>query len=361
MFSSSKKLYLFSTIMALIVTSLTVVTPLAYAERVEGQIVNVAVAGAPTTGQSTDQNSQSSQNSNGSTAEAQNFDANGSINAITFITKFLSYDLQGVWSMHVRDGNIVQFEANMAAVPSAKQLGKSHTHQLLNYQPAQIGIRDSNNNFFTNGTIDIGTNEKVTWQSVPVVISIIDGASIIISIDDQLAGHHFAGQPIIGTVDSIINCSQTPGASMSIESVCQDNEQGVGTGGQEQNDNSNGAAASDNTSNNNNSNNSNNNNSNGNSGGQQFTVTLDSDTYGQNEIPQITGTIESGAVSGTVAQVDVSDSSGKVVYNTVAGVSADGSFFTTLKNFSPGQYNVVVTYHGNTGSASFQVVKSGGT
>jgi hypothetical protein len=98
--------------------------------------------------------------------------------------------------------------------------------------------------------------------------------------------------------------------------------------------------------------------SNGGSSGSQFTVTIDSDTFGPNEIPGVSGKVNDGA-AGTVAQVDVLDSSGKVVYNTVAGVSSDGSFFTNLKEFSPGQYNVVVTYHDKTGTANFEVVETG--
>jgi hypothetical protein len=341
MSASDKVLYLLT--IGLIVASSGIVMPLAFAKPVSDQNTSVAI-GTSVTNPSTDEgngtSSSSLQNSEAPTADAQSFDANGTINAVTFITKFLKYDLQGVWSMHVRDGNVVQFEGSMAAIPSSQELGKSHTHQLLNFEPGEIGIRDSDNNFFTNGTIDVGTNNSVTWTGVPVVISIRDGSSIIIAIDDESAGHHFAGQPIVGTVESIINCSSTPGPAMSIESVCQATETDTGT-----EEGGNGSVGGSE-------------NSGGGGSEQIITVTIDSDRFGPNEIPQVTGKVND-PVSGTVAQVDVSDSSGKVVYNTVAGVSSDGSFFTTLKNFSPGQYTVVVTYHGNTGTASFEVVETG--
>ncbi|HVX01881.1 MAG TPA: hypothetical protein VHA09_01885 [Nitrososphaera sp.] len=348
MSASGKRLYLLT--VCLIMSSLgTAVPPLAFATEPAGgdrDVMSIALdANAPSdTGQQTDEDDGESssmfQNPKPASADAQNFDANGTINAISFITKSLKYDLQGVWSMHVRDGNAVQFEATMAAIPSSQELGKPHTHQLLNYQPSEIGLRDSDNNFFTNGTIDVGTNNSVTWTGVPVVISITNGSSILIALDDEQAGHHFAGQPIVGTVESVIDCSQVPGAAMSIESVCQPEETGAETEGEGGENNSGTEDAG------------------GSINNGSITVVADSDTYGPNEIPQISGNVNGDAVSGTVAQVDVSDSSDTVVYNTVAGVAADGSFSTGLKNFDPGQYTVVVTYHGSTGTASFEVIET---
>lgn len=358
MFVSHKEICLLAAV--LIVSPVGIMTPLAFATPIDThKLENVALKGpiaAPAASTDQENETTSASSSETPTADAQSFDANGTINAVTYITKILKFNLQGVWSMQVRDGSVVKFDANMAAVPSSPSLGKSHTHQLLNYNASQIGLRDSNNNFFTNGTIDIGTNDKISWSAVPVVITIGKGETITIAIDDSQAGHHFAGQPIVGTVESITECSPVPGAAMSIESVCgpiennetaQRAENGTETTSALENNETNsnattaeGAAAVESSAN-------------------QITVNIDSKTYGPNETPQISGKVKD-PVASTVAQVDVSDSSGKLVYNTVAGVSADGSFFTSLKTFSPGQYTVVVTYHGNTGQTSFQVIETGG-
>ncbi len=355
MFISHKEIYLLAAV--LIVSPVGMMTSLAYANSVDSHgLTTVALRGpAAAPSQTIDQENETTAipASKAAAADAQSFDANGTINAVTYITKILKFDLRGEWNMQVRDGSIVRFSANMAAVPSSTSLGKSHTHQLLNYNASEIGLRDSNNNFFTNGTIDIGTNDKISWSSVPVVITINNGKTITITIDDSQAGHHFAGQPIVGTVESIAECSSVPGAAMSIESLCGPIENnGPAQGGEnatetttipENNETNSNATATES--------------SGAESSSGKITVNTDSKTYGPNEIPQISGKVKD-PVASTVAQVDVSDSSGKVVYNTVAGVSADGNFFTSLKTFSPGQYTVVVTYHGNTGKTSFEVVQT---
>jgi hypothetical protein len=349
----------------IVIASLAIVTPLAFAESAGQNMIisssrtampmiayrasfatlaatgltEVAVGGAPANPTTGDAPAPPAAPS--SPINEQSFDANGTINSVSHITTDLSYNLQGAWSLQVRDGTVAKFEADIDATPTSTALGKSHTHQLLNYAADQVGVLDSGNNFFTNGTVDIGTNNIITWSGVPVVITINDGATITITVDDSQAGHHFAGQPIVGTVELLNPCSSKPGPSMSVGGVCESTEGGAAA--------TTGGSNTGNTSANANS-----------SGGDQITVTIDSDTFGPNEIPQIGGKVNNG-VSGTVAQVDVSDSSGKVVYNTVAGVTADGSFFTTLKTFAPGQYSVVVTYHGNTGTANFEVVETGTT
>ncbi|HEX6560984.1 MAG TPA: hypothetical protein VF016_03050 [Nitrososphaera sp.] len=332
MFVSVKQLYLL--IVGALVASLgAITTPLAFAGSAGDQFTSVAVGGSVGGGSNGDDEA-SATDSTTNGEEGRDFDAQGTINTRTDITESLSYNLEGSWNIQVRNGEVVQFDVAMAATPSDTNLGKSHSHELLNYQPTTVGVLDSNNNFFTSGMIDIGTNGKVSWQNVPVVITFRDnGGTITITLDDTKAGHHFAGQPLTGTVESITPCLENPGPAMSIENICQ----AAGTANDEGNGDT-GAGFS--------------------GGSSQFTVTIDSDTFGPNETPGVSGKVNDGA-AGTVAQVDVLDSSGKVVYNTVAGVSSDGSFFTTLKEFSPGQYNVVVTYHGKTGTANFEVVETG--
>jgi len=330
-----KQLYLL--MVGVLVASFGITTPFAFAGPMGGQFTNIAVGGNVGNGNNGDDGT-STTDSSTNEEEGQNFDAQGTISTRTDITESLSYDLEGSWNIQVRSGEVTQFDAAMAATPSDTNLGKPHSHELLNYQPTTTGVLDSDNNFFTSGLIDIGTNGKVSWQNVPVAITFRNnGGTITITVDDTKAGHHFAGQPLTGTIESITPCQENPGPAMSIENLCE----AAGTANDTGNNDGTSAGVS-----------------NGASSSSQFTVTIDSDTFGPNEIPGVSGKVNDGA-AGTVAQVDVLDSSGKVVYNTVAGVSSDGSFFTTLKEFSPGQYNVVVTYHGKTGTANFEVVETG--
>lgn len=152
----------------------------------------------------------------------QSFDAHGTIDTITDITASLSFHLVGTWALQVRDGEVTKFGANMDSFPSDTALGKSHTHQLLNFSPKVVGRLDSDNNFFTTGNIEVGTNNKVSWTDVPVVITIRNGNSITVTLDDTKAGHHFAGQPLTGEVQSIAECSEAAGAGMSVFVLCQD-------------------------------------------------------------------------------------------------------------------------------------------
>lgn len=152
----------------------------------------------------------------------QSFDAHGTIDTITDITTSLSFHLVGTWVLQVRNGEVTRFEANMDTFPSDTSLGKFHTHQLLNFSPKVVGRLDSDDNFFTTGNINVGTNNNVSWTNVPVVVTIRDGDTITITLDDTKAGHHFAGQPLTGAVQSISACSEEAGAGMSIFVLCQD-------------------------------------------------------------------------------------------------------------------------------------------
>jgi hypothetical protein len=366
MITLGRELYLLA--LGLIIASAGIVAPLAFANPVDIQKTSAIIPGnikmldqAPDEGNGTLQQPQTLSDSESIPAGAQSFDANGTINAVTYVSKSLKFDLKGEWAMKVRDGSTVQFDAIMAVTPSSTTQGKAHTHELLNFEPSVVGVRDINNNFFTNGTIDIGTNNNVVWTNVPVIITITDGSSIIISVDDNKSAHHFAMQPIIGTVESITDCSTEPGAAMSIESVCQSGEteqngttteSGTSSPSTENDSSSDGddnkSAAS--------TQNRNGEDTTSKGGDGQITVSLDSDRYAPNETPHVSGKVNN-PVAGTVVQVDVSDSRGKIVYNTVAGVGSDGNFFTTLKEFSPGHYSVVATYHGDSATAEFEVIE----
>jgi hypothetical protein len=149
----------------------------------------------------------------------QSFDAEGAINVVSYITESQRFNLQGTWNLEVKHGSVVKFDSKIDSEPIAGK-GKTHTHQLKNYNPLHTGTLDSDKNFFTRGTIDIGTNGKITWKDVPVSIIIRNGDTISISLDDSLSDHHFAGQPILGTVESIEACSPTPGPDMSFSEDC---------------------------------------------------------------------------------------------------------------------------------------------
>ena len=62
--------------------------------------------------------------------------------------------------------------------------------------------------------MDIGTNNQISWTSVPTTISIVAGKIITISVDDKKTDQHFAGQSIHGIVNNLSLRSNTPVSNM---------------------------------------------------------------------------------------------------------------------------------------------------
>jgi hypothetical protein len=78
------------------------------------------------------------------------------------------------------------------------------------------------------GFTDVGSNGRTSWFEVPTVITINDGKIISISVDDNKTNGHFAGQPLLGIVDSFVPCSDVPGPNMEFLPPCS-----LNTGGED--------------------------------------------------------------------------------------------------------------------------------
>ena len=154
----------------------------------------------------------------GSTTEG--FNANGSINSLIYTTRPIWIPI-GNWSMSVNNGSVTSFNTNMIWY---NNIGTStHTHEFLRFKPSieKIVITQRPvDTIFLKGTMDVGTNHRVSWVNVPSTISIYGGKVITISLNDGATNHHFAGQPIFGIVHSFIRCSNVPGPNMEVLPPC---------------------------------------------------------------------------------------------------------------------------------------------
>ena len=145
------------------------------------------------------------------------FKANGKINSV-IVTSVSPWSATGEWSMVVENGEMKNFVTNMAWFNGTT----GHTHDFLNFD-SRDDIELAPDNILTiDGKMDVASNGVITWEGVDSTINIGGGGrTITISVDHEDTDHHFAGQPIVGTVTSLTPCSDKPGASMEILPTCE--------------------------------------------------------------------------------------------------------------------------------------------
>ncbi len=145
------------------------------------------------------------------------FKANGKINSV-IVTSVSPWSATGDWSMVVENGEMKNFVTNMAWFNGTT----GHTHDFLNFD-SRDDIELAPDNILTiDGKMDVASNGVITWEGVDSTINIGGGGrTITISVDHEDTDHHFAGQPIVGTVTSLTPCSDKPGASMEILPTCE--------------------------------------------------------------------------------------------------------------------------------------------
>jgi hypothetical protein len=157
-----------------------------------------------------------------SSVSASGFVANGKINTVIDVPngKWLA---AGNWSIIVNNGNVTSFETKMTWYNSTGT--NAHTHDLTNFksvsdntQAAPMNLTDKQKTI--EGFTDVGSNGRISWFDVPTVITINDGKIISISVDDNKTNGHFAGQPLLGIVDSFVTCSDVPGPNMELLPPC---------------------------------------------------------------------------------------------------------------------------------------------
>jgi plastocyanin len=144
------------------------------------------------------------------------FKANGKINSY-IVTALSPWNATGDWNMVVEDGEMKNFITNMAWFNGTS----GHTHDFLNFESSDDIELPADNILTINGEMDVASNGVITWDGVDSTINIGGGGkTITITVDHEDTDHHFAGQPIVGTVTSLTPCSDTPGASMEILPTC---------------------------------------------------------------------------------------------------------------------------------------------
>jgi hypothetical protein len=163
-----------------------------------------------------------------SSQSASGFVANGKINTVIDVPngKWLA---AGNWSIIVNNGNVTSFDTKMTWYNSSGT--NAHTHELTNFksvsdntQAVPMNLTDKQKSIV--GFTDVGSNGRTTWFEVPTAITINDGKIISISVDDNKTNGHFAGQPLLGIVDSFVPCSDVPGPNMEFLPPCSLNAGG---------------------------------------------------------------------------------------------------------------------------------------
>ena len=148
------------------------------------------------------------------------FIATGSINSLT-TTPSTRWIATGNWSMTVNNGNLTYFKTDMTWYNSSGTA--AHSHEFQNFKADKgsiISLLEPGNKISLNGVMDVGTNQRVVWKNVPSTIEINGKRTIIISVDDNATNHHFASQPILGVVNSLVLCSDIPGPNMEVLPPC---------------------------------------------------------------------------------------------------------------------------------------------
>ena len=144
------------------------------------------------------------------------FKANGKINSL-IVTSSSAWNATGDWNMIVENGEMINFVTNMAWFNGTT----GHTHDFLNFDSSGEIELPPDNIVTIDGEIDVASNGVISWDGVESTINIGGGGkTITISVDHEATDHHFAGQPIVGTVTSLTPCSDSPGASMEILPTC---------------------------------------------------------------------------------------------------------------------------------------------
>ena len=132
-----------------------------------------------------------------------NLAARGTINSLVVVpqTKWIA---AGNWSMDVNQGNLTGFLTNMSFFDERGTA--THTHEFLNFRPDadyKIIAQLPNSSLLVRGLMDVGTNHKVVWKSVPTIIDVKGGRTISISVNEKATNSHFASQPILGVVSTL--------------------------------------------------------------------------------------------------------------------------------------------------------------
>ena len=142
------------------------------------------------------------------------FNTKGTINSL-ISTPRDKWIATGNWSMNANNGALTFFQTNMTWFN--KSGNATHTHEFLNFRPTEGRITiQPGNTISLKGIMDVGTNHRVVWKNVDSAISVNNGKTITISLNDKQTNSHFAGQPILGIVSLMTRCSDVPLQAMEV-------------------------------------------------------------------------------------------------------------------------------------------------
>ena len=148
--------------------------------------------------------------------DIDSFKATGTIHSY-IVTPTSPWNATGEWTLIVEDGEINNFVTNMAWFNGTS----GHTHDFLNFESSGDIELPADNIVTIEGEMDVASNGVVTWDEVESSINIGGGGrTITINVDHEQTDHHFAGQPVVGTINSLTPCSDSPGPSMEILPTC---------------------------------------------------------------------------------------------------------------------------------------------
>ena len=144
----------------------------------------------------------------------------GTVNSV-IKTPTTQWIASGNWSLDVKDGNVTLFETKMTW--NNINGTDSHTHEFVNLRVSKpILLNQSEKNISIKGLMDVGTNQRIVWKDLPSTININGKKTISIFADDNMTNHHFASQPILGVVNSLLICSDIPGPNMEVLPPCSE-------------------------------------------------------------------------------------------------------------------------------------------
>jgi hypothetical protein len=151
-----------------------------------------------------------------SSQDLGNFVAKGKVDSVIYTTAG-KWAAKGNWALVVSGGEVKTFNTDMIW----NNRTASHTHELRNFETKNHDIGLSpDGSLSIKGKTDVGTNRNMVWLKVPSEIVFEKGKIITISLDDDKTNHHFGGQAIHGTIDSLKRCSIMPGPDMQVPTAC---------------------------------------------------------------------------------------------------------------------------------------------
>jgi hypothetical protein len=150
--------------------------------------------------------------------EVGDFVAGGEIDSIIYTVNGRWHAI-GDWIMNVSDDEVNTFNTTMAWFNGTS----GHTHEFMNFESVDddaVMINPGEQEITMVGTMDVGTNDIVTWSDVPAEIFIAGAEVVTVTPGDSETDGHFSGQSVHGNVTTLTICSPTPGPAMQVFTGC---------------------------------------------------------------------------------------------------------------------------------------------